>query len=324
MACRWLSAAVLLAGCRFEAASVGAGDALPPTADGGAADAVGRDAGPPGGDSADDAAPRDGPDAAPLGPFGPPTLIAPLADLANDDDPTLTADLLELYWDSARGGDDDIWVSRRASPADPWGPPALVAELSLLGVQDSDPEVAPDGLTLYYSSARPGGLGGVDLYLATRSTRADPWSAPAWIAELSSVAQEFPSNPTPDGLVILVQSTRLGSSDLFESRRAGIADPWGTPIPIVELNTAGQERTPHLMDGGLGLWFASDRPPSLGGADLFTTARASLAGPFAAPAHVSELASAADDADPTLSPDGRYIVFMSARSGNAELWEASR
>ena len=73
------------------------------------------------------------PDAAPLGPFRPPELIAELAAPgANDDDPSLTGDLLELYFKSDRVGslDYDIWRSVRPTPEDAWGPAERVAELS--------------------------------------------------------------------------------------------------------------------------------------------------------------------------------------------------
>src|SRR5215470_307157 len=68
-----------------------------------------------------------------------------------DDDPSATGDLLELYFNSDRPGGpglQDMYVSRRARTTDPWGPPALVAELSTAD-DESNPDVSFDGLTMY-------------------------------------------------------------------------------------------------------------------------------------------------------------------------------
>ena len=41
--------------------------------------------------------------------------------------------------------------------------------------EDSAPSISSDGLTLYFSSDRSGGLGSFDLWVATRSTADDEW-----------------------------------------------------------------------------------------------------------------------------------------------------
>ena len=65
-------------------------------------------------------------DAAPLGPFANVTPLSSLDTLGNEDDPTLTGDLLEIYFD--RGG--DIWYSTRASVADAWQLPLLLTAVN--------------------------------------------------------------------------------------------------------------------------------------------------------------------------------------------------
>src|SRR5262245_38091297 len=67
--------------------------------------------------------------------FGPPryptpTPVGSLSDPADDEDPSFTGDVLELYFSSTRAGTADIWVSRRTSRTDLWGLPARVSELS--------------------------------------------------------------------------------------------------------------------------------------------------------------------------------------------------
>src|SRR5690349_20008434 len=82
-------------------------------------------------------APPDG--AMPLGPWGLPTALFPGG---GDDDPTLTGDLLELYFNR----NSDIYTSTRASVTDAWGTPALVTELSTV-YNETTPEITYDGLT---------------------------------------------------------------------------------------------------------------------------------------------------------------------------------
>lgn len=52
--------------------------------------------------------------------------------------------------------------------------------------------------------------------------------------------------------------------------------------------------------------------------------RATAADPFTNLRELAELNSTATDWDPWISEDGRYLMFGSDRSGNHEIYEASR
>lgn len=83
-------------------------------------------------------------------PFGPPRPIPMLQDPTNDDDdPSATGDMLELYYVVQPGGSGvrDIYVSRRSAIDQPWGPSFPVTELNT-AADEASPEVAADGLTL--------------------------------------------------------------------------------------------------------------------------------------------------------------------------------
>lgn len=43
---------------------------------------------------------------------------------------------------------------------------------------DSQPTIASDGITLYFASDRPGGFGGIDLYVTVKDPRTGTWSVP--------------------------------------------------------------------------------------------------------------------------------------------------
>lgn len=266
-------------------------------------------------------------DAAP-GQFSEPVLIEKLSDpSAAEDDPTITADLLELYFESTRfDGMGDILVSRRNSPGEPWGVPELVAELSDPTFDEETPEISADGLTILFASGgRPDSLGGSDLYVATRPDRASAWSAPVHIDELSSTLGEGAAAVDASGLRVVLHSGRNGNNlDLFEATRTAPDALWSEPQPLTELNTGVDDATPYLAGGGLVIYFASDRPGTLGALDLYVATRPALDAAFSAPEPVSELNTAASIEDPWLSADQRYIVFSDNRSGEEEIYEAWR
>lgn len=281
-----------------------------------------------GGSGAVDASPRGGtPDAAgPLGPFGPAQLIGELSDpSSNQDDPSLTGDLLEIYFKSDRDGDGDpdIWMARRSDPAGPWDPPSEVAALSSTSYEGT-PEVSLDGLTIYLASDRPGGQGGVDIWRSTRASRAGAWSAPAPVAELSSNKNEYAVVTDQSATHLVMNRDRPGGDfDLLGAARASPADAWGAPALLANLSSNVYEADAQLDPTGLEVYFAGELPDA-DGRDIYRAERAGVDADFARPERVVELSTAGADEDPWVSPDRRVIVFSSDRSGHQELYQATR
>src|SRR5512142_1088760 len=57
---------------------------------------------------------------------------------------------------------------------------------------DGCPFVSRDGKTFYMASNRPGGLGGIDIWVSRRASVDDPWGAPANVgAPVNSEANDF-------------------------------------------------------------------------------------------------------------------------------------
>ena len=274
-----------------------------------------------GGDLAD--APAAAPDAlAPLGPFGAPVPIVELdTALYGEDDPSLTADLLEIYFGSERPGGmgmEDIWMASRAAPGDPWGAALPLATLNSPQT-DQTMKVAPDGLSIYLASNRPASQG-ADLWVSTRPARGLPWPAPVPVTPLNSASGDWAAIPADDLRSIV--SNRDGDEDLYEAFRAAAADPWGAPAKIVGLATPGNECDPAAPGGGV-IFFASTQTGSLGDYDLWTAPYTPGAG--AGPATpLTELNTAGRDRDPWVSPDLRMIVFSSDRDGSDDLFVAVR
>lgn len=271
-------------------------------------------------------------DAGPDAPWGSPRLITALVDPAEDDDPTATADLLELYFNSRReggAGADDIWVSRRGSTSAAWGTPELVAELCT-SERETSPAISLDGLTLYFASNRVD-EGRLDVFRATRSSRDAEWSEPELVSELAEWVSE--SNPDADilprppavGDTRLPLAVRTGGDDapydLYLAARPSSTEPWQPPVALETLNEESNEADPWLSGDGSLLWFASGRS---GGGDLYTARRAAPSEPFAAPTLVEALASDDEERDPWLSPDGSYLLYASDQDGDFAIYEVTR
>ena len=81
---------------------------------------------------------------------------------ANDDGHTcLSPDGLVLFFESDRpDGNFALWMTRRASRSDPWTIPINLGPVINRSYDESFPVLSPDERMLYFSSTRPGGLGG--------------------------------------------------------------------------------------------------------------------------------------------------------------------
>lgn len=238
-------------------------------------------------------------------------------DPVSRDDPSLTADLLEIYFDA----DGDIWTATRATPDSPWQTPAVVAELVTLANLTS-PEVSPDGLTLFIS-ARAGGS--LDIFVATRPGRDAAWSSPVPVAELNSARADVASVVNRDRTHVVLCTDRgvPGDDDIYLATRVDVEDLWTTPVPVTEVNSNGDDCSPFLDADGLALYFERQRDEN-DDYDLFATTRPTVADPFEPPVRIDELATAEDERDPWVSPDGRYMVFSRSVAGRYQLFETWR
>jgi hypothetical protein len=112
------------------------------------------------------------------GTFGPARLIPELSSPTGDQRPIIRFDGLEIFFTSNRPGSTpdalgnltrDIWVASRNSVNEPWGTPEKLGPTVNTGFAEVQAYLSADGRTLFFSSDRPGGCGGGDLYMSTRA-----------------------------------------------------------------------------------------------------------------------------------------------------------
>jgi hypothetical protein len=110
-------------------------------------------------------------------------------------------------------GDWDIYASTLQEDGT-FGPAVPVSELNT-PYRETHPNVSRDGLTLYFSSTRPGSVNeSIDIWESTRATTHDRWSPPVNLG--SSINTEFDDvSPylSDDGNTLFFSSTRPGGAN---------------------------------------------------------------------------------------------------------------
>lgn len=105
---------------------------------------------------------------------GPAELVTELSlPNVNDAAVTVRTDGRELMFYSNRPGGlgfTDLWVSTRSNSHEPWSPPENPGAPLNSAFSEVTPNISADGRTLIFGSNRPGGVGGNDLYMSTRTS----------------------------------------------------------------------------------------------------------------------------------------------------------
>jgi hypothetical protein len=243
-----------------------------------------------------------------LGPFGTPVQVTELnVGMAgiSDDDPTLTDDMLEIYFNSNRSGGGEILRSTRTRVSDPWSAPQPVNELNSAATENT-PQVSGDGLTIYLSSSR---ISSPDIFVSTRASRTDLWSVPALVAELSGPDDDTGIHVSPDGLTAYLNLSTAGmiaTAELYRTTRTTTAMPWSTPTLITELSSPLQDTDAFVTANDQVIYWASDRS---GNQEIWRAKRPATGAPFAQLEIVGELATPEEEEDVWISPDGRTLYL---------------
>jgi hypothetical protein len=188
-------------------------------------------------------------------------------------------------------GMQDLWISHRHNKRDDfgWGPPEHLGCIVNSNANENGPFLFKDEATgqtlLYFSSGRAGGLGLLDIYVSAAISDGEDtiFGPPSPVAELNTTYTDYQPSIRKDGLEVIFASNRPGSSgiypDLWVSTRDSTLDPWSPPENLGPLvNSTAYDFHPSLSFDGTTLFFASERPGGLGGADLYMSTRTKLRG----------------------------------------------
>lgn len=150
--------------------------------------------------------------------FSTPAPVAGINDVAGDYHPWISPDGDVLYFNSERTGNSEIFVTQRG-PGGAFTEPVLVGELNSEGTEDF-PVLSEDRLSIFFASTRPGGLGGPDIWTASRSTMDDGFGTPTNVEELNTTDQDHPGWLSTDGCRLYVIRVVDGTRNIFVAQRS--------------------------------------------------------------------------------------------------------
>jgi hypothetical protein len=200
--------------------------------------------------------------------------IGGISGIYSDREPCIRWDGLEMFFVSDRSGGPggaDIWRSSRASVSTPWDTPTLLATAST-SYLEAGPALSPNGLELYFSSNRSGGLGGEDIYKVSRPNLSSLFGAPVSVPSLNSSSNDSAPALSRNGLVIFFASNRpggVGDMDIWYATRPSLSSPWSKPVNFTPCNSPYRESEPFVSADWKELYFESNRPGTSGGKDIW-------------------------------------------------------
>jgi outer membrane protein OmpA-like peptidoglycan-associated protein/tetratricopeptide (TPR) repeat protein len=144
---------------------------------------------------------------------------------------------------------------------------------------ESSPAISPDKRALYFSSTRPGGYGGADLYVSYLKPNGRWTEAANMGSSVNTAGDELAPFIHADNQTLYFTSDGLpgyGGSDLFVLKKLSNGK-WGTPENMgYPINTIENEGSLAVAADGYTAYYASDREDSRGGLDIYS---------FTLPAH---------------------------------------
>ena len=203
------------------------------------------------------------------------------------------------------------------------------------------PSTSRDGLTFYIASTRPGGHGGIDIWVSRRRSVKEPWGEPVNAGErINSPYNDFCPMPSRQGTEFYFVSNRpggCGGDDIYITRILGNGRVEVPHNIGCDVNSPANEAGPvPLNEPGRGpvLYFSSTRAggfapepegsPS-GDSDLYSSER--RGDHYGRPSLVANVNSAYEDGQPYIQGDATEIYFYSTRPGGfgaQDIWMASR
>ncbi|MBE8399934.1 OmpA family protein [Leptospira borgpetersenii] len=172
-----------------------------------------------------------------------------------------------------------------------------------------NPIISPDGRFIVFQSNRPGGEGGMDLWISENVRFLDKEVPAEWTKPVNmnqNIREELRRPPVPG-----VRKPNLFNSNVFEG---------GVSI-LFDSNNAPSE-----------IYFTSTLNPTIGrsgfeGLNIYRTIKDKKTGRWTDPEHLSEINSNFNEKMPAISPDGNFLIFSSDRPGgygDFDLWISVR
>lgn len=164
----------------------------------------------------------------------------------------------------------DIYISYYTPQG--WSEPSRMGGDINTDFYESGPTLSPDKTALYFCSNRPGGYGGLDLYVCYRQPNGRWGQAINMGPAINSAGDEKAPFMHADNQTLYYTSDGLpgyGGDDLFMIRKDAKGE-WSKPVNLgYPINTIENEGSMAVSADGLTAYYASDRADSRGSLDIY-------------------------------------------------------
>jgi hypothetical protein len=236
---------------------------------------------------------------------------------------------------------DDGMPSLSSQRYTAWSDPKALVSINQSGINDQQPALSKDGLSLYFASTRKTSASDnvldLNIWVARRAcTDGCDWTA---IDVVPGVNTDFPDispSLSRDGHHLFFASqrphghcsppaTQCTNRDLWVSYRENVHDDfgWGDAVNLGDgINSPDEEVAPSYFENDeMGVPQLFFNRGAVGG-DIYVSELKD--GAWSTPTRVSELNIAASNQRPSISHEGLEIYFWSDRDGTGHLFVATR
>jgi hypothetical protein len=234
-------------------------------------------------------------------------------------------------------GGNDVWVSQRASPEDPWGEPVNLGPPVNTAFNEGVTSFSRDGHSMYFNSRRPGGFGGADIWIAGRAHTHDDFAweepvnaGPAINGPSEDAGAGYLENEEAGTPLLYFASDRpggAGRSDIYVSAQAADGS-WEPAVLVPELSSTFSDQRPSVRFDGVELFLHSNRAGGSGLFDLWVSTRPTTLDAWSAPVNLGATVNSPHvEQNAFISSDRKTLFFASTRpggSGNLDLYVTTR
>ncbi len=167
-------------------------------------------------------------------------------------------------------GSCDLYISYKTLKG--WSEPGNLGPVINTDFWESSPSLSPDKRDLYFSSDKPGGYGGRDIWVSHRT--GSKWSRPENLGpEINTSGNESSAFMYADNQTLFFNSNGhpgYGQTDIFFSKKQADST-WDVPINLgYPVNTINDEGSLIVAPDGKTAYYASDPSDSKGALDLYS------------------------------------------------------
>jgi outer membrane protein OmpA-like peptidoglycan-associated protein len=184
----------------------------------------------------------------------------------------LSSDRTSMILSSAKKNRTDLYETYVENGQ--WQKPRQLKKPVRSSYSESSAYLSPNGLVLFFSSNRPGGYGGYDIYMVRRDERGNWRDIMNMGAGVNTSYDEHISYVSEDGYTIYFSSqghNSMGGFDIFKSVYNPVTNTWGEAVNLeYPINSVSDETYFYPMPDGNIFYLSSSREGTLGGQDIFS------------------------------------------------------